>query len=268
MRSASRSFLALVAAAALTVVGPPSAPSVATEPAPGDRAGSAAGAAAASARIVRPATIKRTKDGYYFGAWGQNSRVVVRLVDGKLRFTDPRTARWDGLARSCRKQRVKRGVAALCRVPHGVSVANPLTIEFEMRLGDDFVNTTALPAQFRASVLADAGFDEVRTGPGDDFINGAFDRDIIYSGAGDDWVRSGEAADLVFGEDGRDRLVGGEASDLLHGGNGNDLVEGGPGDDELYGDAGADRIKCGDGNDAAEIDPADTQRFACERPTP
>ena len=192
---------------------------------------------------------------------------MVTLVDGKLRFRDPRTARWEGLARQCDKKRVAHGIAAVCLVPGGVTPANPLTINFEMRLGNDHVETSALPAQFEASILLDAGVDEARTGDGDDFINGAFDRDLIISGAGDDWVRSGEAPDRVFGGDGKDRLVGGEVGDVLRGGNGNDLVEGGPGDDELYGDAGADQIKCGDGNDAAENDPADTQRIGCERPT-
>ncbi len=268
MRTVTRSLLALVAAAGFAVAAQPGSTGAApATPADRGTADVRPADAAVQERIVRPATLKRVDDGYYFGSWGQNSRVVVTLVDGKLRFSDPRTARWESLARSCQKKRVPNGVAAVCRVPDGVTPAHPLTIHFEMRLGDDHVDTSTLPAEFQASVLLDAGVDEARTGAGDDFINGAFDHDLIISGAGDDWVRSGEAADRVFGGDGRDRLVGGELRDLLRGGNGNDLVEGGPGDDEMYGDLGADRLKCGDGNDAAENDPADTQRIGCERST-
>ncbi|MET0767598.1 MAG: calcium-binding protein [Aeromicrobium sp.] len=263
MRTVIRSLIALAIAAGFAVAVQPGS----TGAAPATPADRGAVDVRADRAIVRPATLKRTGDGYYFGAWGQSSRLVVTLVDGKLRFRDPRTARWEGLARSCTKKRVATGVAAVCRVPDSVTPTNPLTIHFEMRLGNDHVNTSTLPAAFSTSILLDAGVDEARTGAGHDFINGAFDRDLIISGAGKDWVRSGEAHDRVFGGDGRDRLVGGEAGDLVRGGDGNDLVEGGPGGDELYGDLGADELKCGDGNDAAERDPADTQRFGCERST-
>lgn len=266
MRTANRSFLVLIAAAAaLTAVSLQPGPTQASPTAYGDRAAAAVPSATADARIARPASLKRTDDGYYYGVWGQNNRITVTLVNGRLRFRDPRPVRWEDLARSCRNIRVDRGVAASCRVPDGVSVANPLTIAFEMRLGDDYVDTSALPAQFRASALLDAGVDEARTGAGNDFVNGAFHRDLIRTGGGNDWIRSGEANDRAFAGNGRDKLVGGEAGDLLHGEGGNDIVEGGPGGDVLYGDLGADRIKCGDGNDAAENDPADTQRFGCER---
>ena len=262
MRTVFRYSLALVAAAGFAVA----VPSASTAAALDGAADSAAVDVRASGKaIVRPATLRRVPGGYYFGAWGQNSRVVVTLVDGGLRFSDPRTARWEGLARSCERKRVARGVAAVCRVPDGVTPADPLTLSFEMRLGDDHVDTSSLPGQFNASILLDAGLDEARTGAGDDFVNGAFHRDLISTGEGDDWIRSGEAPDRAFGGLGADRLVGGEAGDLLRGGIGNDLVEGGPGDDKLYGDEGADRLKCGDGNDAAENDPADTQRLGCER---
>jgi hypothetical protein len=265
---ASRSFLALAATAALIVVGlqpgPSSAGPVTAGPAsPGDRATSATDAAAA--RIVRPASLKRTRNGYHFDAWGSNNRVTVTLVDGRLRFRDPRPVRWEHLARSCRNIRIDPGIAASCRVPAGTTESNPLVLTLEMRLGDDHVDTSTLPARFRTRALLDAGVDEARTGAGNDFVNGAFDRDLVLTGAGNDWIRTGDANDRAFGGAGRDRVVGGRAADLLHGGDGRDSVEGGPGNDTLYGDAGADRIKCGDGRDAAERDPADTQRFACER---
>ncbi|MEZ0579826.1 calcium-binding protein [Nocardioides sp. MH1] len=217
--------------------------------------------------LARPATLKKVKGGYYYGVWGQNNHVTVTVVEAGLQFRDPKPVRWEGFPKVCHKKRVRHGVKAICPVPRWVSPADPLTLDFEMRLGDDVVDTSTLPAQFQASVLADAGRDVVHTGAGDDFINGAFDHDELWSGDGDDLVNGGESADLVFGEGGKDRLVGGEVGDVLHGGDGNDSVEGGPGDDTLYGDAGSDTIKCGDGHDLAESDPADT-RFSCEGVAP
>lgn len=266
MRRANRSVLVLLAAAALVVTPGSAGQSAGAATAVAETAAAPPARAASAAKaIVRPASLRRVKSGYYFDSWGQNNKTVVTLVDGRLKFRDPRAVRWHKLSRSCRNIRVRRGVAASCRVPRSVTPADPMTITLEMRLGDDFVDTTALGAEFEANVLADAGRDEVRTGTGDDFVNGAFDHDLIFTGDGNDWVRSGEAADTVWGEGGKDRLVGGEVGDRLHGGDGNDTIEGGPGDDTLYGDAGSDIFKCGPGNDAAEIDPADQQRSACER---
>ena len=179
MRTVIRSLIALATAAGFAVAVQPGS----TGAAPATPADRGAVDVRADRAIVRPATLKRTGDGYYFGAWGQSSRLVVTLVDGKLRFRDPRTARWEGLARSCTKKRVATGVAAVCRVPDTVTRAHPLTIHFEMRLGNDHVNTSTLPAEFSTSILLDAGVDEARTGAGHDFINGAFDRDLIISGA-------------------------------------------------------------------------------------
>lgn len=259
MRTPIRHLVGLLAASALVAGGLGAVPPAQARPAPGPTVETKA--------LARPATLKKVDGGYYYGVWGQNNEVTVTLVEGGLKFRDPKPVRWENLADVCTKKRVRRGVKAICPVPDGVTPASPLTITFEMRLGDDTVDTTALPAEFRAEVLADAGRDTVRTGAGDDFINGAFDHDEIWAGDGKDWVRSGEAADKVFGEAGQDRLVGGEVGDVLHGGDGNDSIEGGPGDDTLYGDLGADTIKCGDGDDAAEDDPADTQ-FACEHVAP
>jgi Ca2+-binding RTX toxin-like protein len=265
VRSTNRHVLTLITTAALVAAGLTAAPP--TQARASDSASDRATAAAPAKALARPATLKKVKGGYYYGVWGQNNVVTVTLVDGKLKFRDPKPVRWEGFPKACTKKRVRRGVAALCPVPGWVTPASPLTINFEMRLGDDTVDTSTLPQEFQASVLADQGRDVVRTGAGNDFINGAFDHDEIWSGDGDDLVRSGESADLVFGEGGKDRLVGGEVGDVLHGGDGNDSVEGGPGDDTLYGDAGSDTIKCGDGNDLADADPADT-RFACEGVAP
>lgn len=265
MRSVTRSVLALAAAAALTLVGPQPGRSVAGPVGSGDRAGDAVRPVATAAAIVRPASLKRTPDGYYFGSWGQDNKLTITLVEGGLRFRDPRAVRWQDLARACRNQRVRRGVAAICRVPATVTPGNPMTIDIELRLGDDFVDMTTLGAEFEAAVLADAGREELHLGAGDDFVNGAFHRDRIWAGAGNDFIRGGEGPDLAFGEAGNDRLVGLQADDVLRGGDGNDTVEGGPGNDTVYGDLGADELVCGDGSDAGEIDPADQRRVGCER---
>ena len=264
MRTVNRHALTLLATVALVAAGLTAAPP--TEARPTEHRATATSTKA----LARPATLKKVKGGYYYGVWGQNNVVTVTLVDGKLKFRDPKPVRWEGFPRACTKQRVSHGVSALCPVPRWVTPATPLVINFEMRLGDDTVDTSTLPQEFQASVLADAGRDTVRTGAGNDFINGAFDHDEIWSGDGDDFVRSGESADTVFGEGGNDHLVGGEVGDVLHGGDGNDTVEGGPGDDTLYGDVGRDRLKCNDGDDSAEMDPADDPPggLSCEHVAP
>lgn len=247
MRITSRSLVTYLAAAALVVAGVSSVqtasarsegvgdrPTVATQP-------------SVDARVGRVASLKRTADGYYYGSWGQDNRITVTLVEGGLRFRDPKPVRWDDMARGCRSQRVRRGVAAICEVPRTVSPGNPMTVELELRLGDDFVDTTSLGAEFQMKVLADAGREEIHLGAGDDWVNGFLHRDRVWGGAGNDFIRPGEGSDLAYGEDGNDELVG------LGG------------DDTLYGGAGRDVIKCGDGNDAAEIDAEDALRVGCER---
>lgn len=244
MRTPTRSLLALLAAAVLVVSGTSSVQSVPGSAGPGDRltAGDRAGG-----HVGRVASLKRTPDGYYYGSWGQDNRITVTLVEGGLRFRDPRPVRWEDLARGCRRQPVQRGVAAICRVPDNVSPGNPMTVELELRLGDDFVDTTSLGAEFQMKVLADAGREEIHLGAGDDWVNGFLHRDRVWGGDGDDFIRPGEGSDLAYGEAGNDELVG------LGG------------DDTLYGGAGRDVIKCGDGNDAADIDGEDALRVGCER---
>ncbi len=264
LRSIS-SIVTLVAVATLTAAGMQPGGAAAAPTGPGDRAAPDVRTARTPAAPPRRVSLTKNAQGYYYSAWGSDNRITVTLVGNRLHFRDTHVIGWTRLARQCRKERVARGVSASCRVPASVSVGHPLVIKLEMRLGNDYVDTRTLPAQFSATVLADQGKEEVHTGDGDDFINGAFQRDRIWAGEGNDWVRSGEADDLVFGEGGKDHLVGGESGDVVHGGDGNDLLEGGPGDDNLYGEAGADEFKCNDGNDATDNDPADTQRFGCER---
>lgn len=249
MRIATRSFFALLAAATLAVVGPVASPSGATHSGPEPRADSAAHLGTGEARIARRVSLTRDAQGYYYSAWGTNNRLTVTLVEGRLLFRDPRPVGWERLARGCRRQTVDRGVAASCRVPGTVSVGNPMRLFLEMRLGDDHVDTTGLPAQFYSRVLADRGREVIRLGAGDDWVNGAFDRDRIWGGDGRDFIRGGDGADDLHGEGGNDELVG-------LGGN-----------DTLYGGEGSDEIRCGDGNDAAEPDDSDSVVAGCERTT-
>lgn len=249
MRTATRSLLALFAAAALAVTGPVPGP-VDAKPAGSARQSVDDTRSTDRQRVGRTASLKRKDGGYYYGSWGQNNRVTVTLVDGRLRFRDPRPVRWDDMARGCRRQQVRRGVAATCRVPNSVTPANPMPVELELRLGDDYVDTTSLGAEFSLIVLADQGRDEIHLGAGDDFVNGFLHRDRVWGGAGDDFIRGGEGPDILHGEAGNDELVGLQ------------------GNDKLYGGEGSDKIKCGDGNnDQAEPDDSDSIVAGCEDTT-
>jgi serralysin len=209
------------------------------------------------------AMITREQHGYRFRAGQQHSHLVVTTVNGGLRFHDSGTKQWRSLDPSCRAVPVAKGVAATCAVPFTTTVDNPMLIEIWPRLGDDFIDTRALPAQFQTAALVDAGNDVVRLGAGDDFVNGAFGHDRVWGGPGDDWLRTGPGADRVQGGPGDDRVVGAEGPDIVLGGPGNDSVEGGAGDDHLYTGVGVDRALCGSGHDRVVLTPGD-RAHACE----
>lgn len=173
--------------------------------------------------MTNQAKIVRTNHGYRLTAGRQHSRLTVTLVQGRLRFHDVGTRSWKSLPSSCRAKRA-RGVLALCGVPAGTSRTKPLLLEIHPRLGNDHVDARTLPAAFEMAVLADAGYDIVRTGAGKDFVNGAHHRDRIYSGAGNDWVRGGRGNDRLRGQAGNDYLVGQDGRDSIRGGPGKDRV--------------------------------------------
>lgn len=193
------------------------------------------------------AMIIRTKCGYRYRAGQQDSHLVLRQVDGGLRFADTRTERFTQLPDSCRKINGVTGVAAVCRVPGTANVSRPLLIEVWPRLGNDYVDGSSLSAVFAMTVLGDAGNDVALLGAGPDFFNGAFGRDRVHGGVGDDWIRSG---------DGHDRV---------HGGPGNDHIVAGDGEDSVLGGDGADRQYCGAGSDKATRDNTDVIVWLCER---
>lgn len=206
------------------------------------------------------ARILRGEHGYVYEAGQQDTHLVVRRVEAGLRFADSGTRRLTQLPRACREVNAKVGVAAVCRIPRGVTVSRPLLVEVWPRLGDDFVNSRRLPARFALSVLGDLGDDVVRFGPGPDFFNGAGGHDRASGGAGNDWIRTGLDNDTISGGPGNDLLVGVGGADSIYGGTGDDRVGGGDGDDRLQGDAGADYVLCGTGKDTATVDAADSLR--------
>ena len=226
-----------------------------------------AGAATASLTAVTPAhaviplkdaaMIDVTTHGYLYRAGQQDSHLVVTQDEESLYFVDTGTKTLKPLPDSCVSKHVVVGIAAVCEIPANVSAADPLTIEIWVRLGDDYVDGSALSDSFELSVLADAGFDVVRGGAGDDFVNGAQDGDLVYGGDGNDWIRTGIGRDKIWGDAGNDKLVGAEHRDKVHGGEGNDSVGGGPGDDRLFGDAGRDLVRCGPGTDRGYVEVGD-----------
>jgi hypothetical protein len=212
------------------------------------------------------AIINRTVLGYVYRAGSQDNHLVVSRVKGGLRFADSGTPRFKHLAPSCRKVQARRGVAAVCRVPDGISEELPLLVEVWPRIGDDFLDTTGLPATFAATMLGDLGKDVAHFGPGPDFFNGHTARDRVRGGGGDDWIRTGDGDDVIAGGAGDDYLVGMLHRDLIRGGDGDDHLVGMDGDDRLYPGAGTDLAQCGNGNDTVEVEGVDTPR-QCERIT-
>ena len=169
--------------------------------------------------------IIRTRYGYRLTSGQQSSRMTIKLTSRGLKFADTRTRAWKSLPRACRaRNRNARGIVAFCRVPAGSSPSNPVLVEVHPRLGDDRVNARTLPATFQLAVLADAGADTVRTGAGDDFINGAFQSDRIFGGGGNDWIRGGSGDDHIRGGGGDDYIVGQEGDDDIRGGSGDNRI--------------------------------------------
>lgn len=120
--------------------------------------------------------------------------------------------------------------------------------------GSDRVTGTALGDLLRTG----AGNDTVDGGAGNDSIDGGSGADLLRGGAGDDTLLGAEGLDGIDGGDGHDHLDGGTSSDRLSGGAGRDsligglgqdTLDGGAADDTLQGDAGNDSLLGGDGHD-------------------
>lgn len=174
--------------------------------------------------VRHQAKVIRTAYGYRYLAAEQDTHLRLKVVDGRLRFRDTHVASWKSLPRTCRRQRVSPGISASCRIPDSASLADPLLIDVQPRLGDDYVDGRGLPAKFEMAVLCDGGNDTVFGGRGNDYLGGAMDRDRLSGGRGKDWIRGG---------DGRDRIWGGRHDDWLQGLAGRDVIRGGGGDDHV-----------------------------------
>lgn len=213
--------------------------------------------------LVNAAVLNRTDGGYRWIAGKQDTHLTVtQLADGRLLFVDTGTQELRDIPATCARKAVSKGVAAVCRIPTAFQ-ATDMFLEVWPRLGNDFVDTSTLPAKFRTYALVDWGNDTVHLGAGDDFVNGAKGLDRISGGGGDDWIRTGPGNDVVWGDDGNDKLVGVEDDDSIHGGAGDDAVLGGPGADSLWGDEGSDVLGCNDGADTAVGDLLD-RLVSCE----
>jgi serralysin len=80
------------------------------------------------------------------------------------------------------------------------------------------------------------GANVLRSGKGNDIIDGRAGNDILQAEEGNDTLRGG---------DGNDDLSGGDGTDNLNGGNGNDILSGDGGKSFMTGGAGRDRFKLG-----------------------
>ena len=206
------------------------------------------------------AVIDRTELGYVYRAGSQNNHLVVTRVSGGLRFADTGTPKFKSLASDCRKVRAVKGVAAVCRVPAGITTELPLLVEVWPRIGDDYLDTTGLSAQFSVTMLGDLGNDVAHFGPGSDFFNGHTGRDRVTAGAGNDWVRTGDDDDVIYGGPGDDYLVGMMGNDVIWGEDGDDRLVGMDGNDRLFPGVGLDLAMCGGGSDDATVDNEDFTR--------
>ena len=214
--------------------------------------------------LKNQAVIDKSRHGYQFRSGQQNGHLVVAPVSGGIRFADRNTEAWKKLAPACNRQKVAVGVAAVCKVPGGVTKSAPLLVEIWPRLGNDFTDASALPATVAATVLGDRGKDTAYFGAGDDFFNGFTGNDVVRGGAGNDWIRSGVDSDRVNGGPGNDDVVAKEGHDTVGGGPGNDRLWGGDGDDALRGEDGDDYLLCGNGRDSAILDSGERRFPNCE----
>jgi hypothetical protein len=269
LRRTANAALAVVAAAAIAALHAGTADANASNP-PGTNAGPPYQFRTELMGDVPQTALKdqveliKTKLGYRYWTGQQNNHIVVTLVDGGLKFRDTHTDRFKLLAAACHRQQAKVGISAVCRVPTDITVSHPLLVEIWPRLGNDYLNTSTLPATFAVTMLSDEGNDTAYFGAGPDFFNGHKGRDHVYGAAGNDWVRGGIGRDFVYGGSDHDDIVGMQGDDDVHGGDGDDRIWGAGGGDTVWGDAGSDSLVCGDGHDTATIDTADYYYGTCE----
>lgn len=153
------------------------------------------------------AIIRMSKFGLVYIAGQQNSHLTITYLEGSrsLRYRDTGTKSFKSLAAGCRREKVTKGVSAVCKIPARFS--KRMFVQVWPRLGNDYVDGRTLPRKFRLWVLTDAGRDVTYGGAGADFVNGAKGNDLSYGGAGNDWLRGGPGADRLIGGAGKDRIA-------------------------------------------------------------
>lgn len=207
--------------------------------------------------LKNEALLNRTPQGWLYRAGQQHSDLTMTYSGKRLQFVDVNTQSWKWLPKACTKLAVPQGVGASCNVGPKFTTAAPMLVEVWPRLGNDTVDSTALPSLFDVAVLGDKGEDVARFGAGNDFFNGAQDNDRVFGGEGNDWLRTGLADDFIDGEGGDDYLVGVDGHDTIYGGSGNDGLYGLDGEDKLFAGDGTDRLSCGNGFDEASMKSSD-----------
>lgn len=214
--------------------------------------------------LKNEALVNKTAHGFLFRAGQQDSDLTITYAGGRLRFVDTGTASLKWLPRACTRLVVPQGIGASCAIASKFTSAAPMLVEVWPRLGNDTVDSSALPALFDVSMLGDGGADVANFGAGDDFFNGAQDGDRVSGGGGRDWLRGGLADDDIDGGADADYLVGANENDTISGGSGDDRLYGTAGNDTLFAGDGHNYVSCGDGSDRATLDTATDRAVACE----
>ncbi|MFN8190432.1 MAG: calcium-binding protein [Nocardioidaceae bacterium] len=154
------------------------------------------------------AIIRMSKFGLVYISGQQNGHLTITYNEtaNTLRYRDTGTKSFKSLAAGCKREKVTKGVSAVCKVPSRFDHKR-MFLQVWPRLGNDFTDGRTLPARFRLWVLTDAGRDITYGGAGADFVNGAKGNDLSIGGRGNDWLRGGPGADKLVGGAGHDRIA-------------------------------------------------------------
>ncbi|MBY5395336.1 metal-binding protein [Rhizobium leguminosarum] len=101
-----------------------------------------------------------------------------------------------------------------------------------------------------ATISGDVSGIDVKTGGGNDQLEGTDGNDIFDGDAGNDTINGNVGDDKLTGGDGNDQIFGGAGNDVIRGGAGDDKITDG---DNVSTNAEAFDIDAGDGNDAINL---------------
>ncbi len=105
-------------------------------------------------------------------------------------------------------------------------VSHNVDMDLQGRLDDGVIESLGQTATF-------TGIENIRTGDGNDEIDGDDRGNILEAGAGNDIIDGDGGNDIIDGGADNDVIRGGSGDDVLIGGSGRDEVNGGSGDDTL-----------------------------------